>query len=103
MEKRKTALIMTICGLFLIIISATCIKFKDNIDKKEEAFLESNIKSASKKCVAEKKCDNSKIYLDTLLNYQYLSDEVVSKLDNYAGTSYVDYPSYKVYLFEKGI
>lgn len=101
MEKRKIALIITIVGLTVIILSAILLKVSDSVKETDTTILKAKILSAAKECITDKKCPTENIELSFLIENGYISDDIKEELKEYTEDSFLNYPSRSVYLIEK--
>lgn len=100
-DKRKACFILTIVGVILIVVIQTIISLDDEAEEKEINYINVNVVKAAEKCIYDKVCEEGNINFSYLIEKEYLTGYFVEEISKYSLDSYVEYPSYKVYLIAK--
>lgn len=102
MEKnKKVCLIMTLIGVTIIIITSVIISIINYNEDKELKLLKKDIISITRACVKDNICTNDTITLKDLNEYNYLTDELKKRTENYDESSFIIFSLKEVYLKEK--
>ena len=92
---------LTVIGVFLIVVFQTIISISDEAEEKEQNYIKVNVVKAAKKCVYDNSCEEDNIEFSDLIEKEYLSGYFLEEIKDYSTKSYVEFPSYDVYLIKK--
>ena len=101
MKVNFTAFILTICGVFIIILASVGVKIYQDKENRHIEYIKSNLKSSANQCIIDNVCNSKDITIKDLIDNGYISDELKTDLKDFSTNSYVVKDTLEVYLIEK--
>lgn len=100
-RNKKVCLEITLIGTTIIIITSVIISLINYKENKELNLLKKDLVSITRSCVKDNICTNDTITLKDLSEYNYLTNDLKKRTENYDDTSFIIFSLKEVYLKEK--
>lgn len=100
-RNKKVCLEITLIGITIIIITSVIISLINYKENKELNLLEKDLISITRSCVKDNICTNDTVTLKDLSEYNYLTNDLKKRTENYDDTSFIIFSLKEIYLKEK--